>query len=73
MDENAFAGLLKEFPALTEKEKTNLRMSVKIAANGVKRDFLQALEKMKNQPPDELRAWLTNVKEIHRKWLARLR
>lgn len=73
MDENAFADLLKEFPVLPEKEKTNLRMSVEIAANGVKREFLQALEKVKNQPPDELRAWLATANESHRKWFARLR
>ena len=72
-DENAFADLLKEFPALNEKDKASLRISVEVAARGVERNFLQALEKKRNQDPKALRVWLTTVNEIHRKWLARLR
>jgi hypothetical protein len=45
MDENAFAELLKEFPSLTEKEKNSLRGAIEASASGVRREFLQPLEK----------------------------
>lgn len=72
VDEPNFTALLKEFPALSEKEKERLRVSVEVAANGVKRDFLREFEKAQNLKPEEYRVWLTETKESFQKWLTKL-
>ncbi|MCA1638495.1 MAG: hypothetical protein LC768_09215, partial [Acidobacteria bacterium] len=48
LDEADFAALLKEFSALSEKEKANLRVPVEVAVSGVKKDFLRQLEEAQN-------------------------
>jgi len=72
MDENAFVALLKQFPTLGEKDKDGLRRSVDAAAKILEGNFLKDLESAKKRKPEELRSWLTNANENHRKWLTRL-
>ena len=72
VDETDFTALVKEFSALSEKEKANLRISIEVAGNGVKRDFLRELEEAQNLKPEEFRAWLTETRESYQKWLAEI-
>lgn len=71
-DETDFAALLKDFAALPEKEKSRMRVSVEVAANGVKTDFLRGLEEAQNLKPEEFRVWLGEIRESYQKWLAKL-
>jgi len=72
VEEPNFAALLKEFPAFSEKEKERLRISVEVAANGIKRDFSREFEAAQNLKPEEYRVWLTETKESFQKWLTEL-
>lgn len=66
VDDNSFNYLLKRFSNI------NARGSIEIAANGVKREFQQEYDKVKNRTPEEQRLWINTIKNEYKQWFARL-
>lgn len=67
--------LWKEFPTLDRG--TNLKLTLEITMNGVKREVLREVEKfalseMEQPGAGDFRAWLGASKERYERWLARL-
>jgi hypothetical protein len=76
VDDVSFNELVKEFPTLTEKEKTNLRISAEVASNGIQAETRKELQIFRNNNStanaDSIRAWLATATEQYQNWLVRL-
>ena len=76
VDEPAFNEFLKNFPALTNQEKANLRISVKVSSNLIKKTLLAELKTLEaNQNNLKVNTTQEQLKVIigkYLKWLARL-
>lgn len=71
--EQEFNALLKQFPSLTEQEKTDLRESAEATAQDVKDDFTDGATRHRAElEASGGRAYLAALKEQYQKWLARL-
>jgi hypothetical protein len=69
--------LSKEFPALNQEGKPNLKIAIEVSLAGIKTDFLKDIgdfEKASAQSisANALRAWLSANKEKYEKWLSRI-
>ena len=66
--------LLKQFPSLSEKEKSDLRQAVEeVAEQDVKNEFTSGTEKrLRELEPDAARTYLKALKGKYQDWLARL-
>ena len=74
-DDSELTNLRNEFAMLGDKEKANLKISVEVAANGVKQDFLKALEELKQNSDfnaKTIRSELSALKTGYENWLAKL-
>lgn len=75
VDENAFMELIKEFPALNEKEKADLRISLQVAVKGTKREMLGELQEFSrnsNRNSESVQNWLIESGKKYQNWLTRL-
>jgi hypothetical protein len=65
--------LAKRFPSLSEKEKSGMRGSAEFAANSVRKEFLNGMERYRQEvEPNVVRADLKSLKEKYQEWLSRL-
>ncbi len=75
VDETDFNEFVKQFPSISEREKSRLRDSVRIASNLVKRTVLTELKVFEaNQKPEAntTQDWLKATRGKYQNWLARL-
>lgn len=75
VDETEFNEFVKQFPSITEREKSRLRDSVRIASNLIKRTVLTELKVFEaNQKPEAntTQDWLKATRGKYQNWLARL-
>lgn len=72
IDEAALAQLVREFPTLTRKETSNLKMAAEVALHHVRNELLDDLAVFEKNHPSDFRSWLVKVEERYRTWLSRL-
>lgn len=72
IDEAALAQLRGEFPTLTRKEATNLKIAAEVALHNVRKELLDDLAVFEKNHPSDFRSWLVKVEERYRTWLSRL-
>lgn len=76
IDENSSAELLKEFPMLSDKEKSDLRMMASVSAHGFAVDARKQLDIFTNNNPtpdaDTIRKWLEEKINSYRNRLTRI-
>jgi len=73
VDEMEFNELLKDFPALNENEKSNLRNAVEIASDRIKREFVKDLEmQLQKSASNSVSIWLSLTKEQYQNWMRKL-
>lgn len=72
--EPEFAVLLKQFPALGDGEKAGLRGAAETAADIIKQEFIQGTTRNRAdiEAPATTHIYLTKLKEVYQRWLARL-
>ena len=74
-DETAYLELLKDFPMLSDKEKSDLRISIQVAIKTSKREMLADMQKIRETPNQDAKAFrvsLAETKEKYQNQLARL-
>ncbi len=74
ISDHEYDKLLKQFPSLSEKEKSDLRQAVEeVAEQDVKNEFTNGTEKrLRELEPDAARTYLKALKGKYQDWLARL-
>ncbi len=72
IDEAALAQLVGEFPTLTRKEATDLKIAAEVALHHIRKELLDDLAVFEKDHPSDFRSWLVKVEERYRTWLSRL-
>lgn len=72
IDGPALAQLLREFPTLTRKEATDLKIAAEVPLHQIRKELLDDLAMWEKNHPSEFRSWLVKVEDRYRTWLSRL-
>jgi hypothetical protein len=72
IDVATLAPLMREFPSVTPKEKTRMKIAAEAGMHQIRKELLDSLAAVVKDTPSDFRTWLANVEERYRTWLTRL-